>query len=134
MNTIPALVLTGGRPTPPLPRALCGRPCPPFPAGSPPRGGLPGKGVARTAMSHHLRRGACGRPQTVPEKTHQIRTTNEIRGTPENQDLTCNYNSICFLPGTQNDVRVDTHLVVVGFRQKQGTAQRLKKADLMQNQ
>ena len=80
-----------------------------------------GPGAARTSMGHRRRRrGAWGRPQRVPVKSSNYKEKIGMREIPKNHDLTGNLQcKKVFYQKTYNDPRVDTHLLVVGFRQKQ---------------
>ena len=61
------------------------------------------------------------RPQRVPDKLIKYKEKTEMRETTRNRNQTGNlFTKVEITPKTQNDPMVDTHLLVVGFRKKQG--------------
>ena len=67
-----------------------------------------------------LGRGGCGVLNVIKDKLIKYKEKSEMREIPKNPSLTCDLLCIfTFVPKTGNDPKVDTHLLVVGFRPKQ---------------
>ena len=93
----------------------------PHPPAAPTGAAAVGPGAARRGAWGGMALGRGGGVlNVIKDKSLKYKEKTEMREIPKKQSLTCDLLCIfTFLPKTYNDPRVDTHISVVGFRQKQ---------------